>query len=178
MVESSRCLTTSKILPKCSRASAKYQIDRSKNEIPCRYPSSHQFQSFPFLTAIVSYRDWRAARTFFLFKASSKTERETSRLQVRVLLVWQRHLRGVVHLLLVLGQQLRVDLDLWGSEGRGGDEFLVFVSAVICRPRGGEGVPKRGCRQACEPATGTASRSCSWTWQRCRSTAGSSCGGR
>ena len=33
-------------------------------------------------------------------------------------------------------------------------------------------------QRACAPATGMASQSCSSTWQRCRSTGGSSCGER
>ena len=33
--------------------------------------------------------------------------------------------------------------------------------------------PGWGHRSACGPATGRASRSCSWTWRRCRSTGGS-----
>ena len=38
-------------------------------------------------------------------------------------------------------------------------------------------VPNSGCQQASSPTTGTASRSCSCSWPRCRSTAGSSsCG--
>lgn len=46
------------------------------------------------------------------------------RLQIGVLLVGERHLSSVLHLLRILGQQLGVDLDLGGSEGRGGDKVL------------------------------------------------------
>jgi hypothetical protein len=45
-------------------------------------------------------------------------------LQVGVVLIGQGHLGGIVHLLRVLLENGLVDLDLWGSEGRGGDEFL------------------------------------------------------
>ena len=46
------------------------------------------------------------------------------RLEVVVILVRQRHLRSVVHLLLVLLENRKVDLDFWGSERRLGDEVL------------------------------------------------------
>jgi hypothetical protein len=45
-------------------------------------------------------------------------------LQVRVLLIWQRHSRGVLHLLLVLSHGSLVDLDLWWGKGGRGDELL------------------------------------------------------
>ena len=46
------------------------------------------------------------------------------RLEVIVILIGQRHLRSIVHLLLVLLQDCEVDLDFWGSERRLGDEVL------------------------------------------------------
>lgn len=44
--------------------------------------------------------------------------------QVWVLLVGEGHLCGVVHLLLVLGQESLVDLDGGWGQGGGSDEFL------------------------------------------------------
>lgn len=62
-----------------------------------------------------------------------------TRLQVGVVLVGERHLRGILHLLLVLLHELGVDLDLWGSESRGGDEFLIGVSSEGSKLAYGEG---------------------------------------
>lgn len=47
-------------------------------------------------------------------------------LQVVVLLIRQRLLSGLVQLVLVLGHDLGVDLDLRRSQGRSSDEFLKF----------------------------------------------------
>ena len=47
-----------------------------------------------------------------------------SRLQVGVLLVGQRHVGGGLHLLLVGGHGLLVNLNLRGSKGGSGDELL------------------------------------------------------
>lgn len=52
------------------------------------------------------------------------------RLQIRILLIWQRHLGSVCHLLLVLFKELGVDLHLGRSEGGSRDEFLNSVSNV------------------------------------------------
>jgi hypothetical protein len=98
-------------------------------------------------------------------------------LQIGVILIRQGHLGGVLHLLLVLLEHSLIDLDLGRRKGGRGNEFLGFVSfshATNMRTI----VPKSGCRQVSWRARGKASRSCSWTWPRCRSTGGSSCGGR
>jgi len=48
----------------------------------------------------------------------------TSNLQVGIVLIGKRHLGGSLHLLLVGLHGGLVDLDLWGSESRGGNELL------------------------------------------------------
>jgi len=48
----------------------------------------------------------------------------TSCLQVGIVLVWEGHLGGCGHLLLVALHGGLVDLDLWGSKGGCGDEVL------------------------------------------------------
>lgn len=83
-----------------------------------------------------------------------------------------------MHLLLILLEHGLVNLDLGGSKGRGGDEFLresviQFIHAYM------QGiVPESGYRRVSGRAKGRASRSYNWTWPRCRSTEGFSCGGR
>jgi hypothetical protein len=47
-------------------------------------------------------------------------------LQVSIVLIWEWHLSGILHLLLVLFEQGLVDGGGWGSEGRSGDEFLQY----------------------------------------------------
>ena len=48
----------------------------------------------------------------------------TSYLQVGIILIGKGHLGSSLHLLLVGLHGGLVNLDLWGSEGRGGDELL------------------------------------------------------
>jgi len=48
----------------------------------------------------------------------------TSCLQVGIVLVGERHVGGLGHLLLVVLHGGLVDLDLWGSKGGCGDEVL------------------------------------------------------
>jgi hypothetical protein len=48
----------------------------------------------------------------------------TSNLQVGIVLIGKRHLGGSLHLLLVGLHGGLVNLDLWGSESRGGDKLL------------------------------------------------------
>jgi hypothetical protein len=48
----------------------------------------------------------------------------TSCLQVGIILIGKRHLGGLLHLLLVGLHSGLVNLDLWGSEGGGGNELL------------------------------------------------------
>ena len=48
----------------------------------------------------------------------------TSYLQVGIVLVGEGHVGGSLHLLLVGSHGGLVDLDLWGSEGRGSNELL------------------------------------------------------
>lgn len=51
--------------------------------------------------------------------------RRASRLQIIVRQLTRKgHVRGVVHLLLVLSQEGLVDLGSWGSQSRGGNELL------------------------------------------------------
>jgi hypothetical protein len=45
-------------------------------------------------------------------------------LQIGIIFVWKRHLGSIVHLLLVLGEQLSVDGSGWWGKGGGGNEFL------------------------------------------------------
>jgi hypothetical protein len=47
-------------------------------------------------------------------------------LQVGIILVGQRLVLGLLHLLLVLSEELGVDLDLGGSQSGSSDEFLVI----------------------------------------------------
>lgn len=47
------------------------------------------------------------------------------RLQIWVVLVWQRHIGSIGHLLLVLLERGLVDLDLWWRESWCGDELLI-----------------------------------------------------
>jgi len=49
-------------------------------------------------------------------------------LQVVVILLGKRHGSSIGHLLLVLFEHRLVDLDLWGSERRGGDELETLVT--------------------------------------------------
>jgi hypothetical protein len=50
----------------------------------------------------------------------------TSNLQVGIILVGKGHVGGSLHLLLVRLHSGLVNLDLWGSESRGGNELLEF----------------------------------------------------
>jgi hypothetical protein len=52
-------------------------------------------------------------------------------LKIGIVLVWEWHLCGVVHLLLVLLKESVVDLGLRWSQGWGGDKFLNQVSSVM-----------------------------------------------
>lgn len=45
-------------------------------------------------------------------------------LQVCIFLVWQGHVSSFLHLSLVLLEDGLVNLDLWGSQSGGSDEFL------------------------------------------------------
>jgi hypothetical protein len=45
-------------------------------------------------------------------------------LQIGIILIWKRHLGSIIHLLLVLGEQLSVDSSGRWGKGGGGNEFL------------------------------------------------------
>jgi hypothetical protein len=70
-----------------------------------------------------------------------------------------------------------VDLDLGRRKSGCGNEFLDVVS-ISHATHSRALIQESGCRRVSWRARGKASRSCSWTWRRCRSTGGSSCGGR
>jgi hypothetical protein len=59
-------------------------------------------------------------------KCCEKTPLSNRNLQIRIFLIGQRHLGGVLHLLLVLLKNGLVDLDLRGSKGGSSDEFLTL----------------------------------------------------
>lgn len=58
----------------------------------------------------------------------SSTQSHTNRLQVSIVLIRQRHLGGLLHLLLVLLQQVLVNLDLRRSQSWGGNELQLRVT--------------------------------------------------
>jgi hypothetical protein len=76
-----------------------------------QFPISIKFVS---VTTALSQRKYAVARRRFA----------RTYLQVCILLVGQWHLGGILHLLLVLLEHGLVDLDFWGSQGGGSDEFL------------------------------------------------------
>ncbi len=47
-----------------------------------------------------------------------------SQLQIWVILIWQRLVRSILHLLLVLVQEISVDFYAWWSKGDTSNEFL------------------------------------------------------
>lgn len=99
-------------------------------------------------------------------------------LQVCILFIRQRHLRSLVHLLLVLLQDSRIHCYFGRSKSWLSDKLLQGLLVVFVEVAHRRNSPSSGCRPAFVPATGRASRSCSLISPRCRSTEGSSSGGR